>query len=88
MLYDSMHSHCLLSPSLQCEVAAIDRLPVGEPHVRVQLVAVQQQRGRADCGLFAIAFAVELAHGNNPEYTSYDQKQMREHLIQCFEIES
>ena len=38
-----------------------------------------------DCGLFAIAFAYELADGNDPSDVSFDQGKMRQHLVQCLE---
>ena len=48
---------------------------------------VQQQEGNVDCGLFAIAFAVELAfNGLNVEdiqVINFDQGKMTEHLDKC-----
>ena len=35
--------------------------------------------------LFAIAFAYELAAGNNPSDVSFEQGKMREHLVRCLE---
>ena len=32
---------------------------------------MQQQDGGVDCGLFTIAFATELAYGNDPVWVSY-----------------
>ena len=46
---------------------------------------VQKQQGSNDCALFAIAFATTLCHGNNPTTTRYDQKAMRNHLVDCLE---
>ena len=40
---------------------------------------------RDDCTLFAIAFATTLCHGNNPTTTRYDQRTMRNHLVDCLE---
>ena len=45
---------------------------------------VHQQHGGADCGLFAGAFAVDLAYGNSPESLVYNQRVMRAHLTKCF----
>ena len=44
----------------------------------------QQQSGGSDCGLFAIANAIELCFGLQPSHAVYDQSSMREHLINCF----
>ena len=38
-----------------------------------------------DCGLFAIAFAYELANGNDPLEVSFDQRKMHQHLVHCLE---
>jgi hypothetical protein len=35
----------------------------------VMVVRVQQQQGTVDCGLFAIAYAVNLASGKDPAKT-------------------
>ena len=45
---------------------------------------VTQQMGYKDCGLFAIAFAASLAVGEDPIYINYNQRKMRNHLINCF----
>ena len=46
------------------------------------------QSGSVDCGIFAIAYATDLAFGNNPSDIVYDQANMREHLLQCLEKSS
>lgn len=48
-----------------------------------QVVRVQQQQGVTDCGLFAIAYAVHLANGNDPAKVKFEQKRMRAHLTNC-----
>ena len=50
----------------------------------VSIAAVQQQRGGNDCGLFAIAFAFDIAVGVDPQYVRYVQPDMRKHLVACF----
>lgn len=45
----------------------------------------QQQEGSTDCGIFSIAYAVDLAFGNNPSNIVYDQSGMRNHLTHCLE---
>ena len=46
-----------------------------------------QQIGSTDCGLFSIAYAVDLLLGNNPSNIIYDQSKMRVHLLNCLETE-
>ena len=44
-----------------------------------------EQVGSTDCGLFVIAYAVDILNGNNVYDLIYDQTKMREYLIACFE---
>ena len=37
------------------------------------------------CALFAIAFATTLCHGGDPTTKRYDQRAMRQHLVDCLE---
>ena len=49
---------------------------------------VQNQQGASDCGLlasFSLAFATSLCFGDNPSEIQYNQKQLREHVVSCFE---
>ena len=43
-----------------------------------------EQVGSTDCGLFAIAYAVDILNGNNDYGFIYDQTKMREQLIAYF----
>ena len=52
---------------------------------KITIPRVHQQTGGADCGLFAIANAVELAEGGCPRNVTYNQERMRVHLILCLE---
>ena len=47
--------------------------------------SMQRQNGSADCGLFAIAVAVDMAHGLDPSRATYKQPLMRRHLVKCFD---
>ena len=44
-----------------------------------------KQIGSDDCGVFAIAYAIGMFNGIEPDKVIYDQSKMRSHLIQCFE---
>jgi Ulp1 family protease len=44
---------------------------------------VQQQLDASSCGLFCIAFAVDIAHNKDPRHSTYDVKKMRQHLFEC-----
>ena len=82
-LFDSKSSGSIAS-SLQTQIAQIYG-PNKHGNVCVEVNPVQQQDGGVDCGLFAIAFATELAYGNDPVRVSYVQSAMRDHLLLCLE---
>ena len=44
-----------------------------------------KQLGNTDCGVFAIAYAIDVVSGNEPHKIRYDQNRMREHLKHCLE---
>ena len=46
----------------------------------LQVTLPAPQKGSVNCGLFAIAYATDLAIGNNPAEIIYDQCEMRNHL--------
>lgn len=43
----------------------------------------QRQSNGYDCGVFAIAFAISLANGEDPTTRLYNQKKLRAHLVDC-----
>ena len=56
---------------------------LGGDLVKLSVPPVQQQTNGSDCGVFAIAFAVCLAFGNDPRHVNFDIKNMRPHLATC-----
>ena len=42
-----------------------------------------KQIGSNDCGLFCIAYAEDLAEGNDPPDIKFDQSCMWRHLVEC-----
>ena len=56
-----------------------------EDLLRVEICSVHQQVGGVECGIFAIAFATDLCHSLNPVAVTYDQNEMRPHLLRCLE---
>ena len=70
----------LPSPS-ECQIARIYYSK--KEKFTVEMVPVHQQVGSEDCGVFAIAYAVELAFGGDPRAVIYRQESMRSHLESC-----
>ena len=49
----------------------------------MNILLVQQPGNGVDYGLFAIAFAATLEFGNKSEVISYDEGNLRRHLVEC-----
>ena len=46
-------------------------------------ICVSTDGSTLDCGVFSIAYAVEICFGRNPEEAHFNQKLMRRHLFEC-----
>ena len=68
-VYDSL-SNGKVSSDLASQIAAFSMCKSAE--IILEIKSVQQQTNSVDCGLFAIAFATSLAHGEDPTTTTYD----------------
>jgi len=55
----------------------------GCPDLQVHIPPVQQQSGLADCGVFAIAFALHTALGHRVPDLEFNQAKVRSHLLKC-----
>ena len=80
---DSLGGVCPISQSLQQQIAQV--YGGKRSHLVIRRLSVQQQVGVKDCGLFAVAFAVDVCQRNNPSRVSYDQRKMRSHFASCLQ---
>ena len=70
-------------------VKQIARLRKSEDaELRIISKAVQQQGNGYDCGIFAIAFATDIAYNHKPEQRTYNQSVMRKYLLAQLENET
>ena len=91
-VYDSNYNGDKLHPSLTHQLALIYRALITEeedgedvdPHLAVHIPPTQQQNGGSDCGIYAIAFALHAALGDDVKVLEFDQPQIRAHLLNCF----
>lgn len=88
-----MDSLALFSKMNQATVLQIARIysrtvPPSQSFFTIERLSVQQQDGTFDCGLFAVANAVEVCLNSNPVSAQYDQKKMRRHLEDCLNDET
>ena len=82
-IYDSLKGGTS-DPNLHLQLTAIYSPDSCPPTIR-QAQITNGQQGGVDCGVFAIAYAVELAFGNNPADFVFDQRNMRKHLLSSLE---
>ena len=81
-VYDSLNTPP--STDLIAQITRIysdDNHPPTTQQVRIPF----RQQGGRDCGLFALAYAVDLAYGNDPSKIRYDQAKFRQHFQYCLE---
>ena len=81
-IYDSGRA-CTISPTTKRVICSMVKSKSDNLHFH--LMNVQGQPNLYDCGVFAIAFATELAHTSDPVACRWDCKRMRQHLLSCLE---
>ena len=83
-LYDSMHTTPIEDGSIvsqACKIMQSRKLS----KLIIQVVNVSIQEGGTNCGLHAIAMAMDLCNNVDPFTVFYVKHQMRKHLCCCFE---
>ena len=83
-LYDSLQKESLNKNPVK-QIARLRKSEDAE--LRIISKAVQQQGNGYDCGIFAIAFATDIAYNHKPEQRTYNQSVMRKHLLAQLENE-
>ena len=84
-LYDSLQKESL-NKNLDKQIARFRKSEGAE--LRIISKVVQQQGNGYDCGIFAIAFATDIAYNRKPEQRTYNQSVMRKHLLAQLENET
>ena len=81
---DSLSSSLDLNDHTLIQIASL--LKSERPSISIKKISTQQQSGFLDCGLFAIAYSLEACLGTTRTVKQkFDQKKMRQHLINCLE---
>ena len=83
-VYDSLWKTDI-SPSVHLQLGAIYREKAKHGSLNVDICHVEHQTGSSDCGLYAVAYATNLAYGNDPSKISYSSDELRPHFIKCLE---
>ena len=79
-VYDSLNYGTLTTYTVK-QIATI--LHAEDPEIVLNIKPVQQQNNGTDCGVFAIAFVASLLNGQDPSTASYNNNQLRTHLLWC-----
>lgn len=82
-VFDSLSLFKHLTKHMALQLAQIYSVPPTHSVLKIKRESVQQQANDVDCGVFAIAFAMEVCFGRNPKMVRLDQGKMRQHLYDC-----
>ena len=80
-IFDSLNTNTTLS--LINQIKALFSPNASVP--KFDQIYCHRQHGMTDCGLFAIAYAIDILSGIKPNEIIYDQSKFRKHLIRCLE---
>ena len=81
VLYDSLKG-ASISSAIYSQISTLSNCKLKS--LRIIRAGVQQQSNGTNCGLFSIAFAVDIAFGITPKERAYAESEMRNHLLKCF----
>ncbi len=84
-LYDSYVS-TVLTKSLKVQLKQVYQLASKDSSLIVTQLQMQQVN-LTDCGVLSIAYAYHLALGDEPSALNFHYKELRRHLVECFEKE-
>ena len=83
-MYDSLFDKLTPSTEKQLQAMCYKNLIDETGKLHVEICFTQKVRGSVDCGLFAVAYAYELASGDlHPNNLAFNQRAMRSHLATC-----
>ena len=85
-IYDSKRYSKVPSLFLKKQICSL--LRPKSKHLFFDTMNVQPQDNGNDCGLFAIAYATELANRHDPTRCHWSTGSLRSHLLSCFEKQS
>ena len=70
--------HSSVSTDTKLQIASL--LRTGNQRITLKIQKVQFQKEASYYGVYAIAFATDLAYGNNPASREYEQTKLRSHF--------
>lgn len=79
-IYDSRHDN--ITEDLKAQICNI--LHTDQKVVHFNWQPIQQQINSTTCGIFSLAFTLDLLNGHNVTSIEYDERDMFNHLVACF----
>ena len=86
--FDSLNDFNNLKSLRQTLVRICSAFSSIKNRVEVYTVIMAQKLGISDCGLFTLAYAVELCFNNDPARLTFEQLSMRAHYDSCLKLNS
>ena len=83
LFLDSLNHTSYIKSLRNTIIQICSRDTAAKNRIEMYSVNMAQQIGSFDCGLFAIAYTVELCLKNNPANLQFDQSTMRAHYNNC-----
>ena len=74
----TVHVHSSVSTDTKLQIASL--LRTGNQRITLKIQKVQFQKEASYYAVYAIAFATDLAYGNNPASREYEQTKLRSHF--------
>ena len=82
LIFDSLKKQTL-SDKVYQQIARLANCK--DKSLRLVNASVQQQTNTINCGLFALAFVVDILNKKCPRTSMYDEGMMRSHLLSCLQ---
>ncbi len=79
-VYDSIYTY--IDGNTRKVIENLFCMPEG---FNIEMLDIQKQKGVKDCGLFSIAIATALLFGEDPSNIRFNQVDMRNHLLKCYD---
>ena len=83
-VYDSLYDFA--DVGLKRQLCQIYKYFVEDGHLDVSYPKLLKQKGSNDCGLFCLAYAIDIASGVMPDNECYLQEKFRNHFQSCLDL--
>ena len=82
-----LNSHATGELSTQLKNKIARMLKTQSDFINIEYMDVAEQQNGKDCGVYAIANALDTCRRNDPSVCNWKDTQMRKHLLRCLDDE-